>query len=1132
MKHYNAAMACIMESHIYGNDLSNDEYYWIKGPELLPAFGDRRNRPRRGLGMLVNRKLLPGGAEVKSFEHSFWARFPPRSPGARPLFVCCTHLHVASQPLLRADAWKELCTGVALFKNQGMLAIGGDFNSRCALNGDKVLDASGRELLHFANKQCVTLVNDMPGIVSGKFTRVQKRKRAHSIIDRTTVDYALVSDPNAVQSLSIITDSTLNSDHRPLLLSLEWSGAQDAVASQGGPLVRKLRKPESVREANNFEAVCEAEMVSYCASKPHAPSSQEEIDLSTKLLVDALNRAAVKHFGTCLVGAKSKPWFDVELRAILGIQVLARKVLHVAAVASDAYALAHNVLQEAKDLYKKLSKSKRKAKASSAARELERAFGSSKVFWSKWKAHTRGTSSSSSSIPSSVVDSSGLTVSGDPLKILQVWRDYAEQLGRGNLSLDPKHGDHHGHDQFDDSFARKICDELRADGAIDELANPISWEEVHVAIRRLCDGKAPGPDGIQSDLLKIAGLGCEVALTELFNDIWKARKWPSAWRVANLIPLYKKSGPSIDPSNYRLLAMMDQLPKVFEKILDQRLRAWAERVGTLSDLQGGFRAGRGTVDQIFVLNEIITSRLERGLPTLTCFIDIAKAYDTVWRDGLWVKLQRAGCDEQTLDLLQIMYHSVVRRVMINGRVSSTFNVELGVPQGAVLSPLLYAVYIDGLHDALRKQGLGVWVYGRLVPLLFYADDIVLLASSEAELAAALRVVEGYARQWRFAVNHGKCNVLVFGDSATKEAAARIAWRLGDQVVVMADAYKYLGLDFDSASRGMSGKWNSHLRRMLDKARKGMHLVLFQGGGPDGVCPRTMAHQWCMIGRPLLEYGCELWHGEISVRWRKRLESLQDAFCRASLGLKSTPAASALRADMGVSSLHARRLLLKTLYWKKLCDMSSDRLASLLLRRRHAEVISGHAALSCLNSFKASLLELGLDAGWSSCSALGDWPTLVRNQVRQHELEHQQELQRGYSSLSLYTELGHDFSLGAHSYLLDRGNLLGTRLKSQLRFGVLWLMARVASVLKWPAAGGGCPVCRSGVIEDAEHFLLHCPALARHRTQFRVRLESSLPWVGVAGRALLDYFGSAAPRDALALLAGRAATGEVPWGCRH
>ena len=148
-------------------------------------------------------------------------------------------------------------------------------------------------------------------------------------------------------------------------------------------------------------------------------------------------------------------------------------------------------------------------------------------------------------------------------------------------------------------------------------------------------------------------------------------------------------------------------------------------MGVLSDLQGGFRAGRGTVDQIFVLNEIITSRLERGLPTLTCFIDIAKAYDTVWRTGLWVKLQQCGCDVQTLDLLQLMYRNVVRRVLLDGRTSSSFDVQLGVPQGAVLSPLLYAVYINGLHEALRQAGLGLWVYGRLVPLLFYADDIVL-----------------------------------------------------------------------------------------------------------------------------------------------------------------------------------------------------------------------------------------------------------------------------------------------------------------------------------------------------------------------------------------------------------------------
>ena len=99
--------------------------------------------------------------------------------------------------------------------------------------------------------------------------------------------------------------------------------------------------------------------------------------------------------------------------------------------------------------------------------------------------------------------------------------------------------------------------------------------------------------------------------------------------------------------------MMNTLPKVFEKILDIRIRSWSERVGLLSDLQGGFRTGRSTTDQIFILNEILTSRKEEGTDTFTCFIDIAKAYDRVWRPGLWYKLNAAGLDEQTLAVLYV-----------------------------------------------------------------------------------------------------------------------------------------------------------------------------------------------------------------------------------------------------------------------------------------------------------------------------------------------------------------------------------------------------------------------------------------------------------------------------------------------
>ena len=244
---------------------------------------------------------------------------------------------------------------------------------------------------------------------------------------------------------------------------------------------------------------------------------------------------------------------------------------------------------------------------------------------------------SGSTLPSAVLDSKGNTVS-DPLLALKVWRDYAEQLGQ-DKPVPTSDRRQSPESAFDEDFAEAVRSKLRCSladgGSLLELNSPITWEEVHTAIRQLQAGKTPGPDGIPNELLMLAGLGFEIALQELFNDIWSSMSWPSMWRVANLIPLYKKAGNKLDPSNHRLLAMMSTVPKVFEKILDVRIRSWAERAGALSDYQGGFRSDRSTVDQVFILNEIMMSRKESDTATFMMFVDIAKAYDRVWRPGLW-----------------------------------------------------------------------------------------------------------------------------------------------------------------------------------------------------------------------------------------------------------------------------------------------------------------------------------------------------------------------------------------------------------------------------------------------------------------------------------------------------------------
>ena len=119
-------------------------------------------------------------------------------------------------------------------------------------------------------------------------------------------------------------------------------------------------------------------------------------------------------------------------------------------------------------------------------------------------------------------------------------------------------------DQYDDDFAQKVLGEIRGslgrDGSCAELTRPISWEEVHIAVRRLPNGKAPGPDGISNELLVIAGLGFEMALAQIFNEIWTTLLWPTPWRLATLIPLYKNAGNVLDLNNYRMLALMSTIP--------------------------------------------------------------------------------------------------------------------------------------------------------------------------------------------------------------------------------------------------------------------------------------------------------------------------------------------------------------------------------------------------------------------------------------------------------------------------------------------------------------------------------------------------------------------------------------------
>ena len=485
-----------------------------------------------------------------------------------------------------------------------------------------------------------------------------------------------------------------------------------------------------------------------------------------------------------------------------------------------------------------------------------------------------------------------------------------------------------------------------------------------------------------------------------------------------------------------------------------------------------------------------------------------------------LKLQEAGIDRQTLLLLEVMFRNVVRRVTVGGAVSEEIKVTIGVPQGSVLSPWLYSSYINGLHDALRDAGVGVWVFGRLVPLLLFADDIVVLADSPEALTLCFSVLHSFSRKWRFKFNHKKCNVVAFGSRYAKLVARGTCWKLGEGIVATADSYKYLGVDVCSGS--FRGRWKVMLDRFIAKALNETNLLIHQAGGRHGLRPRTITCLWKSKVRPILEYACELWEGELPERCIKDLEAVQSHFGRMVLGLKVWPAAVAVRADLGLATLPNLRRGRKLRYWGKLCRLGGDRLLAHIVRHRHRQVCAGRGRFSCLRAFRDLLCEVNLSGAWQDLAVHDDWLSVVHEAVRAKELQDERSAVSAATSLQLFRQLDQSYEMGTHGFLLDRGNWQGTRLMACLRYGTLWTMSRVASAARAPEAMALCRLCAGSAREDARHFLLECAALTSARNDLCRACDSILPQAGFAGRTLARVMREAVSSDpgvALLLIAG-------------
>lgn len=241
----------------------------------------------------------------------------------------------------------------------------------------------------------------------------------------------------------------------------------------------------------------------------------------------------------------------------------------------------------------------------------------------------------------------------------------------------------------------------------DEEERDLNEEKIYNSIKRLKLKKTAGIDELPMEVWKFGRSSVIKSIKEIIKKVWKNKKMPEDWNVSVVVPIYKK-GNHEKTENYRGISLLCTAYQIYAEILRSRLKEEIERRKLLPDSQGGFRKGRGTIDNIFILNHIIQrEKRNKEKKVYAMFMDFKAAFDNVNRRRLWEILGEKGIKKELIRRLEKL-ESTVMAVRTKEGLSSRFEVKKGVRQGCVLSPMLFNLYIGCrfIYGKKRDWGIG------------------------------------------------------------------------------------------------------------------------------------------------------------------------------------------------------------------------------------------------------------------------------------------------------------------------------------------------------------------------------------------------------------------------------------------
>ena len=746
----------------------------------------------------------------------------------------------------------------------------GDFNSKLESFGCAKKNTSGPMLKTIQNKLNLIYLNN------DEHTHMDRANGSTDILDM-----AFVSPNLAIHDIQFQIGDDLGSDHLPIEISIDTAPHRNSYTNH-----TKYKFDQTDREV--FESTLEEALVSADFS---GPMSTSDLDKYADSIIAAISTAVDKAIPTSKsVRPESTPISD-ETRALIKEKRKLRRLYSQKkdpAVKTRINQLQKQVKEDLK--FESLVSWENFCNSISLESDPSKSWRKIKNFLKPKGQRDYPTLHHANKVAKTNVDKAQL---------------FAESVER-HFGIESDHFDsNHFHDvnKFVEDNHRHFYppedpDDYRFDvGNEHELVADVDATTLIKLVKFLKRGKAPGPDTIPNEVLR---LGTTTSLfhhlAKLFTSSIQLGYIPTAWKIATVRMLLKPDKlPSLTTS-YRPISLISSIMKLFERVIEQRLRSHLEHIGFINKHQSGFRRAKSTDDHLFRLSQSIMESFNKGEHVVAAFLDVEKAFDNVWHNGLRYKIFQLDLPTKMTRWLSDFLVGRLIQVNVNNFFSNQINPKVGVPQGSVLSPLLFLIYVNDLPAPHHNQN----------SLSQFADDTAQWAFSLSVRIAAKLLQQDllnlamWCAKWRIKLNPEKTKMIIFSRSILARKT-ELNLKLYGETLKIYPQVKFLGITFDSQLN-----FKKHFEDILDRCNTRYYRLQLLANKKWGPSPSTLIQIYKQCVRPIFEYGA-LSTITTSDNIISKIQRLQNKFIRLALRLPKYICSKLLHDSTGLPYVKDRLL---------------------------------------------------------------------------------------------------------------------------------------------------------------------------------------------------------------------------------